>query len=69
MMGPKKIKDSYLAQEIADKFSISKKTLFQWEKEGKISKVPKDWRGWRRYNKMHLWQIGQVIKDKKRGAG
>jgi len=65
-MGPLKKKDYYWAQEIADEFGISKKTLFKWESEGKISKVPRDWRGWRMYNESHLKQVMQIIEKKKR---
>ena len=42
-MRPLKNKDYYLAQEVVDKFGISKKTLFDWEKQGIIPKIPKDW--------------------------
>ena len=65
-MRPCKKKDCYWAQEIADKFGISKKTLFGWEEKGKISKIPKDWRGWRIYNESHLKQVKKVIEEKKR---
>jgi len=54
------------AQEVANKFGISKLTLFEWEKRGKISKVPRDWRGWRVYHQEHLEQIKKVILYKKR---
>jgi len=67
-MGPLKKRDFYLAQDIMDRFGISKKTLFNWEKEGRISRVPRDWRGWRMYNEKHLQQIKQVIEEKKRMA-
>ena len=56
------------AQEVANKFGISKLTLFEWEKKGKISKVPRDWRGWRVYRKEHLEQVKKIISDKKRRA-
>ena len=36
-MRPLKNKDYYLAQEVVDKFGISKKTLFDWEKQGIIN--------------------------------
>ncbi len=67
-MGPLKNKDFYFAQEVADEFGISKKTLLEWEKQGKISKLPKDWRGWRMYKDNHLRQIKRVIEEKKRMA-
>ena len=65
-MRPRKKKGCYWVQEVADKFCISKKTLFGWEKEGKISKVPKDWRGWRMYNESNLKEVKKVIENKKR---
>lgn len=65
-MGPLKKKDFYFAQEVADEFGISKKTLLEWEKQGKISKLPKDWRGWRMYSDSHLKQVKRVIDGKKR---
>lgn len=65
-MRPQKKKDYYWAQEVADKFGISKNTLFKWEREGKISKIPKDWRGWRMYNQSHLEQIKRIIGEKKK---
>jgi len=65
-MKPRKKKDCYWAQEIVDKFGISKNTLFKWEKEGKISKIPKDWRGWRMYNESHIRQVKKVIDEKKK---
>ena len=67
-MRPLKNKDYYLAQEVVDKFGISKKTLFEWEKQGIISKIPKDWRGWRMYNERHLEQIAKVIEQKKKAV-
>ena len=65
-MRPYKKKDCFWAQEVADKFGISKKTLFEWEQKGKISKIPKDWRGWRMYNEAHLKQVKKLIEEKKR---
>jgi len=65
-MGPLKNRDFYLAQEVADEFGISKKTLLEWEKIGKISKPPKDWRGWRMYNDSHRGQVKRVIEQKKK---
>ena len=65
-MPVKNIKNYFLAQSVADKFGISKKTLLGWEKDGKISKPPKDWRGWRMYNETHISEIKKVIDDKKR---
>jgi adenine-specific DNA-methyltransferase len=65
-MRPLKNKDYYLAQEVVDKFGISKKTLFDWEKQGIIPKIPKDWRGWRMYSERHLEQIAKVIEQKKK---
>lgn len=65
-MKPRKKKDCHWAQEVADKFGISKKTLFEWEEKGKISKIPKDWRGWRMYNEGHLKQVKKLIEEKKR---
>ena len=65
-MEPRKKKDYYWAQEVADKFGIAKNTLFGWEREGKISKIPKDWRGWRMYNENHLKQVKKVIEEKKK---
>jgi DNA-binding transcriptional MerR regulator len=65
-MGRLNKKDCYLAQEIADKFGISKKTLFKWESEGKIPKAPKDWRGWRVYSKTHFKPIAKIITGKMR---
>jgi len=65
-MSPRKKKDYFLAQEVADKFGVSKKTLFEWEEKGRISKIPKDWRGWRMYNKGHLKQVKKLIEEKKR---
>ena len=41
-MKPRKKKDCYWVQEVADKFGISKNTLFEWEEKGKLSKIPKD---------------------------
>ena len=38
-MKSRKGKDCYWAQEIADKFGISKKTLYEWEEKGKIPKA------------------------------
>jgi len=58
--------DFYLAQTVADKFGISKKTLLGWEKEGKISKAPKDWKGWRMYSDKHISQIRRVIEMKRK---
>ncbi|MBN2453765.1 MAG: MerR family transcriptional regulator [Candidatus Omnitrophica bacterium] len=66
MMPLKANKGFYLAQSVADKFGISKKTLLGWEKDGKISKPPKDWRGWRMYSESHIEQIRRVIEDKRR---
>lgn len=66
MVRRRKKKDCYWAQETADKFGISKKTLFEWEERGKIPKIPRDWRGWRMYNESHLNQVKKVIKEKKR---
>lgn len=65
-MRPLKNKNYYLAQEVVDKFGISKKTLFDWEKQGIISKIPKDWRGWRMYDRRHLELIAKVIAQKKK---
>jgi len=65
-MKPLQGRDYYLAQEVVDKFGISKKTLFDWEKQGIIPKIPKDWRGWRMYNEKHLGLIAKVIKQKKK---
>jgi adenine-specific DNA-methyltransferase len=65
-MRPRKKKDCFFAQEVADMFGISKNTLFGWEEKGKISKIPKDWRGWRMYNQNHLKQVKKVIDEKKR---
>ena len=59
-------KNFYLAQTVADKFGISKKTLLGWEKDGKISKPPKDWRGWRMYGESHVKEIRQVMEEKRR---
>lgn len=66
-MKHRKKKDYYWAQEVADKFDVTKNTLFEWEREGKISKIPKDWRGWRMYNESHLKQVKKVIENKKKG--
>ena len=66
MMKSRKGKDCYWAQEIADKFGISKKTLYEWEEKGKIPKAPRDWRGWRMYNEKYLKQVKRVIEEKKR---
>jgi len=66
IMRPLQGRDYYLAQEVVDKFGISKKTLFDWEKQGIIPKIPKDWRGWRMYNEKHLGLIAKVIEQKKR---
>jgi DNA-binding transcriptional MerR regulator len=63
-----KKRDYYWAQEVAEKFGVSKKTLFIWERGGKISKIPKDWRGWRMYNESHLRQVAKVIEEKKRSV-
>ncbi|MBL7158515.1 MAG: MerR family transcriptional regulator [Candidatus Omnitrophica bacterium] len=65
MTADKNKRDFYWAQEVADRFGISKKTLLGWEKEGKISNLPKDWRGWRMYGDRHLKQVGKVIEAKK----
>lgn len=65
-MRSRKKKNCYWAQDVADKFGISKKTLFDWERVGMISKVPKDWRGWRMYKERHLKQVEKVIEEKKR---
>jgi len=62
----KNTKNYYLAQSVADKFGISKKTLLGWEKDGKISKPPKDWRGWRMYGENHIREIRAVIEDKRK---
>ena len=67
-MVPQDRKEFYWAQEVADKFGISKKTLLGWEKDGKISSPPKDWRGWRMYSDSHLKQVKRVIDGKKRMA-
>jgi DNA-binding transcriptional MerR regulator len=65
-MRPPKIKDCYWAQDVADKFGISKKTLYEWEEKGKVSKAPRDWRGWRMYNEGHLKQVKSVMEEKRR---
>ena len=67
-MRPRKKKDCFCAQEVVDMFGISKNTLFEWEKRGKIAKIPKDWRGWRMYNKDHIRQGKKVIEEKKKRA-
>ena len=66
MMPLKNTKNYYLAQKVADKFGISKKTLLGWEKDGKISKPPKDWRGWRMYDESHIGEIRKVIEEKRK---
>ena len=66
MMASEGAKDFYWAQEVADRFGISKKTLLEWEKVGKISRPPKDWRGWRMYGDAHTKQVQKVIEDKQK---
>lgn len=45
-------------------FDIAKQTLFGWEKRGVIPAVAKDWRGWRRYDKLHVMAIREIIQRK-----
>jgi len=56
--------DTYSTKEICEMFDIAKQTLFGWEKRGVIPAVAKDWRGWRRYDKLHVMAIREIIQRK-----
>lgn len=53
---------TYSTQEICDMFEIAKQTLYGWEKKGIIPAVAKDWRGWRRYDRLHVKAIQELIQ-------
>ena len=54
--------ETYSTKEICEMFDIAKQTLYGWEKRGIIPAVAKDWRGWRRYDRLHVMAIQEVIQ-------
>jgi DNA-binding transcriptional MerR regulator len=56
--------ETYSTKEICDMFHIAKQTLYGWEKKGIIPAVAKDWRGWRRYDKLHVEAIREIIRSR-----
>ena len=47
--------------------NLSRGTLFKWEEEGLISPVPRDWHGWRLYERKHIEEIRRVMEEKQKG--
>jgi len=67
-MSDGELQRKYKAKEVSDLLEISKKTLFTLEDRGLIPAVPRDWRGWREYDKSHLDAIRKYQKSKVTGA-
>jgi len=43
--------------EVAERISVTPKTIIRWEKSGKVSRPKRDWRGWRVYDKDDLRRL------------
>ena len=43
--------------EVAERISVTPKTIIRWEKSGKVSRPKRDWRGWRVYDKDDLKRL------------
>ncbi len=56
--------ETYSTKEVCDMFEIAKQTLYGWEKRGIIPAVAKDWRGWRKYDQLHINTIREMIERK-----
>ena len=48
--------------EVAEKISVTPKTIARWEKSGKVKKPKRDWRGWRTYTVEDFKKI-QAFKE------
>ena len=48
--------------EVAERISVTPKTIARWEKSGKVKKPKRDWRGWRTYTMEDFKKI-QAFKE------
>ncbi len=53
----------YTTQEVADKFQISKKTLYRWEAQGKIPKARRSKNRYRSYTEEDIRFIEKLSKE------
>lgn len=49
--------DRMTITEVAERISVTPKTIIRWEKAGKVGRAKRDWRGWRVYDKSDLRRI------------
>lgn len=58
-------KESFTVSEVASITGLSEKTITRWAKAGKISPVPRDYRGWKIFNRLHIDEILRKTKELK----
>ncbi len=56
--------EKYKTSKLCEILEISKKTLYALEARGLIPPVPRDWRGWRTYDKNHLEAVREYQASK-----
>ena len=61
------LKTTYTTKQTCKMLNLSRCTLFRWEEEGLMSPVPRDWHGWRRYERKHIEDIRKVMEEKQKG--
>jgi len=57
-------RNKYKVSKVCELLEISKKTLYSLEARGLIPPVPRDWRGWRTYDKSHLEAVRKYQESK-----
>lgn len=57
--------EKYTTAYIMNHFNISRQTLYNWIKQGLISEPSRDWRGWRIWTEESIYEIQDVILNKK----